>query len=97
MIDLGFIQMPLEAINVVVIVTALLLAAKYIGFDIIAAVGGLVAVVYGIRGGFYKEEIIINDYLFGVYECWLLAVVGGFLLYRGTSSFFDSNDVNTWK
>jgi len=49
MIDLGFIQFPLEAVNVIVIVTALLLAASYVGFDIIAAIGGVVAVVYGIR------------------------------------------------
>jgi len=57
----------------------------------------LVAIVYGIRTGAYEEELIINGYQFGVYEGWLLAVVGGFLLYKGTSSFFDGNDINTWK
>ena len=97
MIDLGFVQLPLEAINVVMIMTALLLAANYIGYNIIAAIGGLVAVVYGIRTGAYEEELIINGYQFAPYEGWLLAVLGAFLLYRGTSSFFDGNDVNTWK
>ena len=97
MIDLGIIQLPLEAINVVVIVTAMLLAAKYIGFNIISAIGGLVAIIYGIRTGAYEEELVINDYEFSVYEGWLLAVLGAFLLYRGTTSFFDNNDINTWK
>ena len=97
MIDLGIIELPLEAINVVVITTAVLLAAKYIGFNIISAIGGLVALIYGIRTGAYEEELIINGYEFASYEGWLLAVLGAFLLYRGTSAFFDDNDVNTWK
>ena len=97
MIDLGIIQIPLEAINVIVITTALLLAAKHIGFDIIAAISGLIAIIYGIRISLYQEEVSVWDYRLGTYEGWLLVIVGGFLVYRGTVSFFDGNDINTWK
>ena len=86
-----------DSINVIVIVTAMLLAANYIGYNIIAAIGGLVALIYGIRTGAYEEELIINGYEFAPYEGWLLAILGGFLLYFGTSSFFNGKDVNTWK
>lgn len=96
MIDLGIVQIPLEAINVIVIVTALLLAATYIGFDIIAAIGGVVALVYGVRVALYEEELVLFAHEVGIYEGWLMAIVGGFLLYRGTQSFFGGGDVNTW-
>jgi hypothetical protein len=97
MIDLGFIQFPLEAVNVIVIVTALLLAASYVGFDIIAAIGGVIAVVYGIRIYLYQYEVVISRHTLGHYEAALLVIVGAFLIYRGTTSVFASNDVNTWK
>jgi len=97
MIDLGFVQIPLEAINVIVIVTALLLAASYIGFDIIAAIGGIVAIVYGARVLMYDFEIVVSRHTLGDYEAGLLIIVGGFLIYRGTASFFDRGEINTWK
>lgn len=97
MIDLGIIQLPLEVINVIVIVTALLLAASYIGFDIIAAIGGIVAVVYGIRIMMYNFEVVITAYTLSKYDAGLMLMVGGFLIYRGTVSVFKSGDVNTWK
>ena len=97
MIDLGFIQLPLEAINVIVIVTALLLAASYIGFDVIATIGGMIAAVYGWRVIANDYEIVISRHTLGNYEAALLMVVGGFLIYRGTVSFFDRGDLNTWK
>ncbi len=97
MIDLGFIQLPLEAINVIVIVAALSLAATYIGFDVIAAIGGMVAIIYGLRISMHEYEIVIARHTLGNYEAALLVIVGGFLVYRGTTSFFDRGDVNTWK
>ena len=97
MIDLGIVQLPLEAINVVVILTALLLAARWLGFNIIAAIAGLLAVAYGIRIAFYEYEVILSGYTLGLYEGLLIAIIGGFLLYRGTDSFLDGDDVNTWK
>ena len=97
MIDLGVIQLPLEAINVIVIVTALLLAASYIGFDIIAAIGGIIAIYYGLRVGLYGKELSLAGHDIGATEAWLLVIVGGFLIYRGTQSFFDGKDVNTWR
>lgn len=97
MIDLGIIQLELEVINVIIIVTAMLLAANYIGYNIIAAIGGLVAVIYGIRVGAYGEELVLFGHSFAPYEGWLLSIVGGIMLFFGTSSFSNGKDVNTWK
>jgi len=96
MIDLGFIQLPLETINVIVIVTALLLSAAYIGFDIIATIGGIIAIIYGLRVVMYEYEIVISRHILGTYEAYLLIVVGVFLLYRGFVSLTDRGDINTW-
>lgn len=97
MIDLGFAHIPLEAINVIVIVTAILLAVRYIGFDIFAAISGLTAVIYGGRIMLHKYEVVIAGHTLGPYEAALLVIVGAFLLYRGTESFLSGEDINTWK
>ena len=97
MIDLGIVQLPLEALNVVVIVTALLLAAGWLGFDIIASIGGVLAIAYGLRIAFYEYEVVLSGYQLGTYEGCLLVIVGGFLLYRGADSFLTGGDMNTWR
>lgn len=97
MIDLGFVQLPLEAINVLVIMTALMLAVNYIGFDVIGAIGGVLAIVFGVRIALYEYEVFVAGYMLGIYEACLLMIVGAFLIYRGTESFFYGRDINTWK
>jgi len=97
MIDLGFILLPFEAINIIFITTAILLAAMYIGFDIIAAIAGMISVAYGFRVIKYDYEIMISNYIIGQYEAALLIIVGLFLIYRGYNSATSDRGVNTWK
>jgi len=97
MIDLGIIQLPFEALNVLVIATAIMLAAVHIGFDVVAAIVGLVAVVFGIRVAFYEYDLVVSGHFLGIYEAITMILVGGFLVFRGTGSFLDKGDVNTWR
>ncbi len=96
MLDFGIVEIPLQAVNVIVIVTALLLAANYIGYSILAVISGLIAVVYGLRGGFMGGELVIFDYQFSVTEAWLLTIIGGFAVYLGARSFLAQDRAATW-
>lgn len=97
MVDLGIVQLPIEALHVLAIVTALCLAACWIGFDVVAAIGGTVAAIYGLRIALYQYEASLQGYKLGTTEGWLLVILGGFLVYRGTASFLDGEDASSWK
>ena len=97
MIDLGFAQVPMEVFSVIAIATALCLAALYIGFYIIAAIIGVVAVIYGLRVSLYGSEIVVGGYVLGPTEGWLLAIIGAFLVYRGTVGLFEPDGANSWR
>ncbi len=97
MIDLGFMQLPTEVVTVIAITAALCFAALYIGFYIISAVAGVVAVIYGLRVSLYAAEISVGGYILGPTEGWLLAIVGAFLVYRGTVGLFEPDGASSWR
>lgn len=97
MINLGFAQVPYEALNTIAIMTALFMAARYIGFNIIATICGIISTIYGARILAHDYEIIISKYTLGTFEASLLIIVGLFLVYRGYDALTDRGNINTWK
>ncbi len=96
MIDLGFAIVPYEALTTIAILTAIFMAAMYIGLGIIATICGVIAVVYGIRVLAYDYEIIISEYTVGTFGASILIIAGAFFVYRGYDSLTEPRNINTW-
>lgn len=90
MIDLGFVTVPFDVINWMIIVTACILAAMYIGFEVLSAIGGTIMVALSLRSLLSEEPMIVVDYDVGVFGALLILFVGVYLAYRGTVGFMSS-------
>lgn len=89
MLDLGLFVVPYEALNWTAITVACLLAAMYIGMEVISAIVGTVTVIISLKTLIYKQPAVIAGFTIGTYEALFLFFVGAYLAFIGTRGFLD--------